>query len=100
MQSIKAAELKTKLSDNSNLHLLDVRRNEEHAEFNIGGILVPLDQIISMQTDDIEHLRNETIYVYCRSGNRSLQACMFLESMGFTKLVNVEGGVNAWLELN
>ncbi|MDI9338646.1 MAG: rhodanese-like domain-containing protein [Alphaproteobacteria bacterium] len=100
MQSIKVAELKTKFAQNRQLHLLDVRRVEEHAEYNIGGHLIPLDQIVAMQTEDIDHLKDEVLYVYCRSGNRSMQACMFLESLGFSKLVNVEGGMTAWQELN
>jgi rhodanese-related sulfurtransferase len=56
-----------------NLNLVDVRQPEEHADFNIGGILLPLGNIMSMQIDDIEDLRNQEIICYCRSGQ--LEAC-------------------------
>jgi rhodanese-related sulfurtransferase len=51
-----------------------------------------------MQIDEIEDLKNEKVYFYCRSGNRSGQACLLLETMGFTDVVNVTGGMLAWRE--
>jgi rhodanese-related sulfurtransferase len=36
--------------------------------------------------------------VYCRSGNRSGQACMMMEPYGFKNVVNVVGGMLAWQE--
>ena len=53
-----------------------------------------------MQVDEIEDLKDETVYVYCRSGNRSGQACLILGTMGFTNVINVTGGVLAWQEAN
>jgi len=76
--------------------LIDVREPHEHADFNIGGILLPLGHVQMAQIDEIEGLKEEEVYVYCRSGNRSGQACMILESMGFTNLINVSGGMLAW----
>jgi len=38
------------------------------------------------------------VIFYCRSGNRSGQACMFAETMGFTNVVNVVGRMLAWRE--
>ena len=43
-------------------------------------------------------LKNKKVYFYCRSGNRSGQACLLLETMGFTDVVNVTGGMLAWKE--
>ena len=51
---------------------------------------------ISLQTDDIEDWKDQEIICYCRSGNRSGQACMILEGAGFTNLKNLSGGMNAW----
>jgi len=59
---------------------------------------LPLGHVQSMQIDDIEELKNQKIYFYCRSGNRSGQACLLLETMGFTDVVNVTGGMLAWKE--
>jgi rhodanese-related sulfurtransferase len=77
---------------------LDVREPHENAEFNIGGALHPLGKIQTMQLDEIEDMKDQPIYVYCRSGNRSGQACLILETAGFTNTINVAGGMLAWQE--
>ncbi|MFW2477861.1 MAG: rhodanese-like domain-containing protein, partial [Sediminibacterium sp.] len=87
MQTITVEDLKAKLDAGEQIHLVDVREPHEHAEFNIGGILLPLGKVQTMQVDEIEDLKDETIYVYCRSGNRSGQACLILGTMGFQNLV-------------
>jgi rhodanese-related sulfurtransferase len=51
-----------------------------------------------MQLDEIEDMKDQPIYVYCRSGNRSGQACLILETAGFTNTINVAGGMLAWQE--
>jgi len=78
------------------LNLIDVREPHEHAEFNIGGTLLPLGKIQTMQIDDIEDLRSEPVIVYCRSGMRSAQAAMILEQLGFSDVSNLEGGMLGW----
>lgn len=100
VQTITVQELKSKIDNGEIIHLVDVREPHEHAEFNIGGILLPLGKVQTMQVDDIEDLKNETVYVYCRSGNRSGQACLILGTMGFTNVINVTGGMLAWQEAN
>jgi rhodanese-related sulfurtransferase len=96
MQTICVEALNEKLVAGESINLIDVREPHEHADFNIGGILLPLGLVQTMQIDEIEDLRDKEVYVYCRSGNRSGQACMILEQMGFTNLVNVSGGMLAW----
>lgn len=99
IQTITVQELKSKIDNGESIHLVDVREPHEHAEFNIGGTLLPLGKVQIMQVDDIEDLKNETVYVYCRSGNRSGQACLILGTMGFTNVINVAGGMLAWQEM-
>ena len=78
---------------------LSIRREPiENAEFNIGGTLLPLGKILSMQVEDIEDLKNEEVICYCRSGQRSMQACMMLETVGFTNVKNLVGGMVDWKE--
>lgn len=96
MQTISVEALKEIIDSGEKINLVDVREPHEHADFNIGGILLPLGQVQALQVDAIEDLKNEQVYIYCRSGNRSGQACMMLETMGFTNLVNVTGGMLAW----
>ena len=99
MQTITVEELKTKLDNGESIHLVDVREPHEHADFNIGGLLLPLGKVQTMQIDEIEDLKDETVYVYCRSGNRSGQACLILDTLGFKNTINVTGGMLAWQEM-
>jgi rhodanese-related sulfurtransferase len=96
MTNISTDEVKKRIANNETVHLLDVREPEERAEFNIGGVFIPLGQVMSMQTDEIEDWKNEEVICYCRSGKRSMQAGMMLETLGFTNVRNLEGGVIAW----
>ena len=96
MQTISVEELKARLDKGESLNLIDVREPGEHAEFNIGGILLPLGKVQTYQTDAIDDLKDQEVICYCRSGNRSGQACMILESAGFANVVNVTGGMLAW----
>ena len=98
MTTITADEVKFRLDSGEKLNLVDVREPHENAEFNIGGILVPLGKVQTMQIDDIDNLKNEEVIVYCRSGNRSGQAAMMLETFGFTDVKNLTGGMLAWKE--
>lgn len=98
MQTITVEELKAKMAEGENIHLVDVREAHERADFNIGGLHLPLGNIQTMQLEEIEDLKDEPIYIYCRSGNRSGQACLILETAGFTNLINVTGGMLAWQE--
>lgn len=98
MKTITVEALKAKLDAGENIHLVDVREPHEHAEFNIGGLLLPLGKVQTLQIEEIEDLKGEEVYIYCRSGNRSGQACLMLESMGYSNAINVVGGMLAWQE--
>ena len=74
--------------------LLDVRERDEHESFNIGGIWIPLGDIMSMA-----HTlpTNQPVIVYCKRGIRSQIAIQRLEAkFGFTNLINLEGGLESW----
>ena len=98
MENITAEELKKRIDSGEALHIVDVREPQEHAEFNIGGKLIPLGDIRAMQVDEIEDLKEEEVIVYCRSGGRSGQAAMILETMGFQNVKNLTGGMLGWQE--
>jgi rhodanese-related sulfurtransferase len=98
MTNISVEELKSRMDAGEKLNLLDVRQPEETAEFNIGGIAFPLGKIQSMQTEDIENLKDEEVICYCRSGNRSGIAALVLEQLGFKNVKNLTGGMLAWRE--
>ena len=96
MTTITSEELKARINAGEDLNLLDVREPDERAAFNIGGTFLPLGRIQTMQTDEIDELKEKEVIIYCRSGNRSGQACWILETLGFTNVKNLVGGMNVW----
>ena len=98
MQNISVEELKSRMDAGEKINLIDVREPHENADFNIGGKLVPLGTIQAMQVDELELYKEEEVILYCRSGNRSGQACLILDTLGFKTTKNLTGGMLAWLE--
>ena len=96
MNTITAEEVKARLDAGEQLNIVDVREPHENAEFNIGGLLLPLGKVQTMQLDEIDNLKEEEVIVYCRSGNRSGQACLVLEMAGFKNAKNLVGGMLEW----
>ena len=98
MQNITVEELKKRLDAGEKINIVDVREPHEHADFNIGGTLYPLGHIQTMQVDELEEFKDQEVVLYCRSGNRSGQACMILDMLGFKDTKNLTGGMLAWEE--
>ncbi len=98
MTTITVEELKNRLDAGEKLNIIDVREPHENAEFNIGGLLFPLGKVQTMQLDELEDFKNEELIVYCRSGNRSGQACQILDMAGFKNTKNLVGGMLGWRE--
>ena len=94
MNSITAIELKKKIDKVEDFQLIDVREVDEHSEFNIGGVLIPLHQI-AQQVEKIAV--DKPVILYCRKGIRSQLAIQRLqEKYPFTNLINLIGGTEAW----
>ncbi len=98
MINITPEEVKQRLDYGEKLNLIDVRGPHENADFNIGGILLPVGKIQSLLVEDIEYLKNEEVILYCRSGNRSGISANVLDMLGFTNTKNLTGGMLAWQE--
>lgn len=76
--------------------LIDVREPSEYSQAHApGSTLIPLGQLERRLAELSDH-KDKPIALICRSGNRSGQAQEILAKAGFTKAVNVEGGMNAW----
>jgi rhodanese-related sulfurtransferase len=100
MTQITVEELKSRIDSGEAVHLVDVREDHERADFNIGGIHHRLGLIQTMDTEPLDDWKDEEVIIYCRSGARSTQACMLLESMGFKNVVNLKGGMLDWRAKN
>ncbi len=92
---IKVAELKQKLENKEDILLIDVREDYEHCDFNLGGRLIPIGELIS-NSEELLEFKDKEIIVYCRSGVRSATAQAYLQSLGCTNVRNLIGGVLAW----
>ena len=95
MQTIEPKELQARLESGEALTLVDVREEDERLQANIGGLFIPLGQIVERSH---EIPRNQPIVVYCRSGGRSARAIEVLQSAGFNNLINLAGGILRWQE--
>ena len=99
IKSISVKELKTLLSQASKETLLiDVRNQIEHNECSISGSrLIPLNTIESGESiNEIEILAaQKNLYIFCKSGKRSLIAIKYLKRFGING-INIEGGIDAW----
>jgi rhodanese-related sulfurtransferase len=75
--------------------LFDVRQPDEYAEGHVpGAVLVPLGEVPDHLAD---FPTDRPVYVVCRSGARSANACGFLRASG-VDAINVTGGTLAWIE--
>lgn len=96
MESITTQELRSLLSGNFEGLLIDVREPEEYAVAHIeGSQLIPL-KTLPEQLDKLP--KDREILVHCKMGGRSARAVQLLLDHGFTRVKNVAGGIDAWLE--
>lgn len=80
------------------LVILDVRTPEEFAEGHLDGAVM-IDFYRDDFADQLTQLDPDVPYlVYCRSGNRSGQTAAIMEQLGFTDVVDVDGGILSWTE--
>ncbi len=94
---ITVNELQQKIAADSNLVILDVRTPQElnGPLGHINGVINIPVQVLEKNLDKIEKYKNQTIYIICRSGNRSGVATKILNSKGYNS-VNVLGGMRAY----
>ena len=94
-QSITMEEAKKIFETEGDYIILDVRRADEFAGGHIPGAINIANEDIK-DTEPVELKdKNQTIYVYCRSGNRSRQASAKLAAMGYTNIIEF-GGIMDW----
>jgi len=94
-KNITPEDAKKRLDADKNIVLLDVRTAEEYAEKHIpGSMLIPVDVIETTVAQKIPD-KQTTIFVYCRSGNRSVTASESLVKLGYTDVYNL-GGIIDW----
>jgi len=92
---IQPEELKRKIQAGEEVFVLDVREPHEYQICNLGGHLIPLNDL-PRRVNELDSSRE--IVAHCRSGVRSAKAVDFLRKAGFRKVNNLAGGILAWAD--
>ena len=85
---IQVEELKRRLDNKDDLFVLDVREPHQYQICNLGGYLIPLNDL-PKRVNELDSSRE--IVVHCKMGGRSAKAVAFLQQAGFTKVHNLSG---------
>ncbi len=93
IEQISVAALKELMEGAQDFQLIDVREPYEFDISNIGGTLIPLNEI-EQRSHEISS--SKKVIVHCKSGVRSAKAIEKLEQLGFRNCINLEGGILAW----
>ena len=90
-EQMKMADAMVYMQQNDDYILVDVRRQDEFdAGYIPGAICIPNETITDQEIPELPD-KDAKILVYCRSGNRSLQATEKLVKLGYTNLVEIGG---------
>ena len=86
------------LINRSNAVVLDVRDDAEFASGHITNAKhIPLAQL-DQRIAEIKRYKDKPMIINCQAGVRSGKACDILRKHEFSKLYNLQGGLNAWLQ--
>ncbi len=92
---MQVEELKRRLDKGDDVFVLDVREPHEYQICNLGGHLIPLNDL-PKRINELDSSRE--IVAHCKMGGRSAKAVQFLRQAGFQKVYNLTGGIIAWAE--
>ncbi len=97
MEDLTQDEWAEQLENDDNAVVLDVRTDDEVTDGIIKNA-IHIDIYKGQEfINKIEELdKSKNYYVYCRSGNRSGQACAIMDELGFKNAYNLEGGILQW----
>ena len=94
-RKISSQEAYKMMSENENFILLDVRTIAEYREKRIpGAVLIPDYELVNRSEKELPY-KDQLIFVYCRSGNRSAASTRTLVNMGYTNVYDF-GGISSW----
>ncbi len=88
-------DLKQKLDAKEDVLVLDVREPHEYQICNIGGLLMPMNDV-PKRIKELD--KDRETGVHCRSGGRSTKVVEYLQGQGFKNVKNLAGGILAWAE--
>ncbi|MBI4618950.1 MAG: FAD-dependent oxidoreductase [Desulfobacterales bacterium] len=94
LKGMPADELKRKLDSGEKFTLLDVRDDEEYKKGHLPGAKhIPFNELRG-RIGELDP--DQEVIIYCLQGLRSYNAIRTLQGKGFTKVMNLDGGINMW----
>lgn len=96
VKNVSAREASEILKDTS-IFILDVRTPFEFSEGHISKAKLISVAELADKITEIEEYKNRPVFVYCRSGNRSIVAVQILTKNGFTDIIHLKGGIKNWI---
>jgi rhodanese-related sulfurtransferase len=96
IRQLSVGELNNKIKDGT-LQLLDVRRPAEYRSGHVPGAYHSALSTIEKQIESLSFDKDKETAVICAGGYRSSAAASLMQKHGFTNLLNVTGGTNAWV---
>ena len=90
MKSISLQEVQQKIKSGESIVLLDVREQWERDADNIGGLHIPMGELME-RMDEIP--KDVPVVIYCKKGIRSMIAIQRLEARGYQNVLNLSSGI-------
>ena len=92
------AEKAAQMAEKPETFILDVRTPGEYADGHLkNSLLIPHTEV-QANASKLPADKEKPILCYCAAGVRSAKACKVLNGLGYKKVFNLDGGINAWLE--
>jgi adenylyltransferase/sulfurtransferase len=92
---ISVKDLKSRIDSGEEIYLIDVREPFEYAIANLGGKLIPQNDV-AQRLGEID--RDREVIVHCKGGVRSQKIAEYLKQQGYQRVINVAGGILAWAD--
>lgn len=98
IEVVSPADAAAFLEGSADVVILDVRTPEEYRETRLPGS-INIDFYAADFASQLDEMPKDVPYVvYCQSGNRSSQAVDIMADLGFTRVLDVDGGIISWSE--
>ena len=96
--NLNAQEFSEKIFEDEKAVIIDVRTQQEYYDGHIpSSILIDIyNPKFPQKIAELDKTKN--YYIYCRSGNRSYHAGVFMLSEGFTSVQHLEDGIISWTD--